>query len=610
MSIWEKLFLSPTEKEEGDLNSYMHRLSDGSFRDRLVYGVAEEKRGFLFLDPVEQPGALYCGGMGSGKSVAMRFTVVTHFICNSENTFYMMIDPLKGMTDYAPLFKYKKNVAVALNDTAKLVPAIKMLYQECMARKEAFSEVNANNIYNFEKAMKKKDPNYPGLARIMVCMEEFHAIPVANGVRYHMNVDRPGTVAAMLKEIMRVGRSYGICLLAATQRATSDDFPSSLKPGITQLMAFKVNNPGDATAINLAHAADIRSEQRGRCAYEGGFIQFPFLDTPDCEKLLERNYKPLKAQLLKHSVEKYQEAFAGEGNAGMTKVEPIKSLLDNLGSFKVEDVASRILESFDFTTEPQGNTAYVANLLAFKNQTKYGVYIIQSPDQSSPKALDSLKKGLAHLGCDGVIVINFGKSSPPSVDGLVKEMGGYVVDGEDMGRIAQVLDNKAKLEKEGKYDQIYSELALVPKKEIKLKKNEPESAPAQKDAKDQSADDIFAELDNLLEKKSPKVETSAPKKVEAKAPLKEEKKEDSTLDSFDSLMAELSPQKEEVKSTPIPSPAPEKTPEQVVQEKIEKVEEEVKRPVAKTGGTSLINLRDKLRASMMDARQKELKSEN
>lgn len=606
MTIWEKLFLSTTEKEEGDLASYLRRLEDGSFVDRLVYGVAEEKRGFLALDPVQQPGALYCGGMGSGKSVAMRFTVVTHFVCNSENTFYIMIDPLKGMTDYAPLFKYKKNVAKALNDTAKLVPAIKMLYQECMARKEAFSEINANSIYTYEAHMRKQDPNFPGLARIMVCMEEFHSVPVANEVKYHMNVDRPGTVAAMLKELMRVGRSYGICLLAATQRATSDDFPSSLKPGITQLMAFKVNNPGDATAINLAHAADIRSEQRGRCAYEGGFIQFPFLDTPDCEKLLERNYKPLKAKLLRHSVEKYQEAFAGEGNAGMTKVEPIKSLLENLNSFKVEDVASRILESFDFETSSQGNSAYVANLIAHRDGKKYGVYLVQSPDQSSAKALDALKKGLKHLDCDAVVIINFGKammSGGGGVDGVVKEVGGYAIDGEDIGRIAQVLDNKDRLEREGKYEQLYNELALIRKKEHSLKKEEVEAPKDEpKEAKKQSTDDIFAELDNLLVKKKPDAAKVTP---EVKASLKVEPKAETKVSPsvesfFDDLVKKDEPKKEAVEAKP----------EEKDEVKVEESEEEFKRPVAKTGGSSLINLREKLRASMMEARAREIKSES
>lgn len=584
MTFWEKLFLSTAEKEEGDQASYFRRLSDGSFKDKLVYGVAEEKRGFLALDPVEQPGALYCGGMGSGKSVAMRFTVVTNFIVNSENTVYILIDPLKGMTDYAPLFKYKENVAVAVNDTAKLVPAIKMLYQECMARKEAFSEIQANNIYTYEKKMREKDPNFEGVARIMICMEEFHAVPASNEVKYHMNVDRPGSIAAMLKELMRVGRSYGITLLAATQRATSDDFPSSLKPGITQLMAFKVNNPGDATAINLAHAADIRSEQRGRCAYEGGFIQFPYFDDKGCAKLLEKNYKPLKAKLFKYPMEKYHEAFAGEGNAGMTKVEPIKSLLDNLNQYKVEDVSSRILESFGFTTAPQSNSAYVAHMIAERNNTSYGVYIVQTPDQSSAKAIDALKKGLKFLNCNSVCVMNYGKSMPPSLDSLVKELGGFAIDLEDMNRIAQVLDNKDKLDQE-KYELLYGELALVPKKEIKIKGSEEvewkDQKAAELPAKKENFDDLFAELDQIVKKKP---ELASPKPVEKEQPK--------------AAITDLRKAPAEVKVEAKPAMKPVEEPP---------VEEKIERPKATVGGSSMLNLREKLKASMAAERARESK---
>lgn len=295
--FFRKLFLSQVEKEEGDFRSYMENLKAGNFRDVLNYGVAEDKRGFLLKNPVEQPGALYCGGMGSGKSVAMRFTLSTHFISNSDITFYLLIDTQKGMTDYEPLFMYDKNVATALNDKSKLVPAFEMIYLEMMARKEEFSRLGAKNILVYEelrregvkdsegKWIQKPEPNYKGMARIIIGIEEFHDVPNNEIVKYHLNSDRENSPAYQLKMILRIGRSYGITMLAATQRATADDFPSSLKPGITQQMSFKVNNPGDAAAINLPLAVDIKGDQRGRCVYENGFIQFPYLNDKDLKKL-------------------------------------------------------------------------------------------------------------------------------------------------------------------------------------------------------------------------------------------------------------------------------------------------------------------------------------
>lgn len=464
VSFLNNLLMLPVEKEEGEFQSYLDKLESGAFRDRMFYGIAEDRRGFLIVDPVQQPGALYCGGMGSGKSIALRSTLITHMAANSDNTIYLLVDILKGMTDYALLFDYEKNVATALNDPAKLVPAIEMVYQECMARKDEFSRVNAANIYQYEKIMKQKDPNFPGLARIILAIEEFHAVPNAEVIKYHMNVDRNGSVASMLKDLLRVGRSYGIQLLAASQRATSDDFPSSLKPGITQLMAFRVNNPGDATAINLALAADIRMEQRGRCVYEGGFIQFPYIDDETGIAILKKYYKPLKAKLLKYKMEDYQQAFSGEGNQGMVKVKTLKSLIENFNSFKVEDIVTRILESFDFKISTQNNKAIPIPLIAQRAGHTYGIMLLQGRNSGSKKAVENFKEGLKLLNCDSMIAISIDGTIPSDVTSARKELNGYDLDAEDLQRIASVLDNKEQLIKENKFNQLYDKLPLVPLK--------------------------------------------------------------------------------------------------------------------------------------------------
>lgn len=498
MGLLNKLLMVPVEREEGDFKTYLAKLESGGFKDKMFYGVAEDRRGFLTVDPVQQPGALYCGGMGSGKSIAMRSTLITHMAANSENTIYLLVDALKGMTDYALLFPYTKNVATALGETAKLIPVIEMVYQECMARKDEFSKVNAPNIYEYEKIKRQENPNYPGLARIILAIEEFHSVPNADVIKYHMNVDRSGSAAAMLKDLLRVGRSYGIQLLAATQRATSDDFPSSLKPGITQLMAFRVNNPGDATAINLPLAADIRMEQRGRCVYEGGFIQFPFIDDVTGKEILKKYYKPLKAQLLRYNLEDYHQAFSGEGNTGMVKVKTLKSLIDNFNSFKVEDIIARLLEAFDFKVQHQNNKALPVNLLAERNNTLYGVMILQGRSGGSKKAVESFKEGCRLLNCQSMIAISMDSMIPSEVAAARKEMNGYDLDVEDLQRIANILDHKEQLIKENKFDQLFNNLPLVP-----LKGEVESPAAIEKPKNNNDIDDLFSQFQTLVEPSKP-----------------------------------------------------------------------------------------------------------
>lgn len=566
----------PVEKEEGDFNTYLEKLNSGAFKDRMFYGIAEDRRGFLIVDPVNQPGALYCGGMGSGKSIAMRSTLITHMAANSENTIYLLVDILKGMTDYALLFDYDKNVATALNDPAKLVPAIEMVYQECMSRKDEFSRVNAANIYQYEKIMRQQDPNFPGLARIILAIEEFHAVPGAEVIKYHMNVDRNGSVASMLKDLLRVGRSYGIQLLAASQRATSDDFPSSLKPGITQLMAFRVNNPGDATAINLALAADIRMEQRGRCVYEGGFIQFPYIDDDTGKAILKKYYKPLKAKLLKYNMADYHQAFSGEGNQGMVKVKTLKSLVENFNSFKVEDIAARILESFDFKVSAQPNKAIPVQLIAQRSGISYGVMLLQGRNGGTKKAVEAFKEGLSLLGCESMIAISIDGMIPSEVANARKEFKGYDLDSEDLMRIASVLDNKDQLLKENKFTQLFEKLPLVPLKgEVDAPAALP-GKPAAKAPKDE-IDDLFNQFRSLGE---PEKKPAAP----------------------------ATPAVEPVKEKVIIAP---EAPKSLVSEEVktEVKEETPGRPQAATGGSdSLMDLRERLKASLQSKAKNNINS--
>lgn len=591
MSFLKKILMVPVEREEGDFNTYLSKLDSGAFKDRMFYGIAEDRRGFLIVDPVQQPGALYCGGMGSGKSVAMRSTLITHMAANSENTIYLLVDTLKGMTDYAVLFDYDKNVATALNDPAKLIPVIEMVYQECMARKEEFSRVNASNIYEYEKIMKKQDPNYPGLARIILAMEEFHAVPNAEVIKYHMNVDRNGSPAAMLKDLLRVGRSYGISLLAASQRATSDDFPSSLKPGITQLMAFRVNNPGDATAINLPMAADIRMEQRGRCAYEGGFIQFPYIDDNTGKAILKKYYKPLKAKLLRYNMDQYQLAFSGEGNQGLVKVKTLKSLVENFNSFKLEDIATRVLEAFDFKVSSQSNKALSVNLIAERAGIRYGVMLLQGRSGGSKKSVEAFKEGAKILECESIIAICIDGMIPSEVSAARKEMNGYDLDVEDLSRIANILDNKEQLVRENKFDQLFNKLPLVP---LKGEVDPPAQIPnanktpgiAAKAEPKNEIDELFAQFQSLGTITTPdkKPETPVEAKPAAIEAPKEVKKEASMDSDLGDLLGDIKPVKasETVKT--------------------EVVKDETKaeaRPQAATGGSnSLVDLRERLKTQL------------
>jgi hypothetical protein len=491
-----KFLMVPEESEPTDLKGYLKMIESGKLHNKLCYGIAEDKRGFHIVDPKDNPGSLSVGSMGSGKSVGIKFTLITRMLSNSEHDFFVLVDPLKGMADYSCLFPYTENVVTALNNPAKLVTVIDMLHAECMARKDAFSEVQAPDIYTYEKIMKKKNPNFR-LARIVICFEEFHLIPNSEYIKFGYKVDVVGSAAYQLKELMRISRSYGFTFHFGTQRATPEDVPSTLKPGLTTMIAFRVTNAGDAGAMNLPQAADIRSEQKGRCAYEGGYMQYPYFTDETAIRLLKKYYSPLKAKMLKYSVADFHKALEGEGNDGMVWVKPYKDILMNITQFNPLEVYTRFLQSFNFKVERQTNSALGVQLIAERNNIKYAVLAVMPDTQNSrssvtPKTIQVFKDGAKILGCENAIFIS---SSSGGRDVNGDSFFKFTADGEDLHRISEVLDNSKKLEASGNYTELFNKLVFAKDPVFKKEsKDLDEDESNDDDDDDGSTKDALAEL--------------------------------------------------------------------------------------------------------------------
>jgi DNA segregation ATPase FtsK/SpoIIIE-like protein len=255
-SLFDKLLIAPANTKTFSVDEYMKTIESGKWCDRFVFGISEAEKDFSTANFVDQPGAFYFGGTGSGKSKGTKFSAITRMLTNSDRDVFILMDPQKGMTDYKTLFPYRDNVAVALDDASKIVALIDMLYEEIMARKAAFSSVGASDIFVYEATMKQKNPKFQ-LARIIVFFEEFHATINSDSLKYAMKSDTEGTAAWKFRQLAKIARSYGLNFVIITQRCSSDDCPSSLKAATTTFLGFRVNSPGDAAVANLPLAADI-----------------------------------------------------------------------------------------------------------------------------------------------------------------------------------------------------------------------------------------------------------------------------------------------------------------------------------------------------------------
>lgn len=473
-SLKDRILIAKSEPDQGGLNSYLKMIEDGGFDDRFCYGISQRDRGFKLLNPFTDPGALYCGKMGSGKSIAMKFTIFTHLLANSEKTIYILYDQIKGMADYKIMFGLKENVAVAVDDENKIVPVIEMLYGEMLARRAEFSKANSSNgVPEYEAYMRKKNSSYPGLARIVFAAEEFHTITSSEKIKFAYKSETEGTVAWKLKTLMRVGRSYGILILAATQRAGSDDFPASLRPGISMMMSFKVASANDVAFMGseLASAADIPDGMSGRCVGSNtGFMQFPFIPDSTGVKMIEKYYKPLKAKLIKYQMKDFHTAFAGKGNDGMVEVLDFETVMKNYQQYDFNKIAEKYLKAFGFELEPQENPAYIANFIARRDGESFAIVTFAEREGTPDKQITQLKNYLPLLKVDKIIAIFAETASPGSKN---PTPGSLSVDKTDLVNIARVFDNRDKMT-DDEFQLIYNLLPLskkeVPSTDSELKK--------------------------------------------------------------------------------------------------------------------------------------------
>lgn len=153
--FFNKLYI-PTEKvEDVTFNSYLEKVDTGAFKRRLCMGVSDKTQGLFDVSLLTNPGCVTIGGQGSGKTTSLKSMLLTHYISNASNSFYLIIDASgKGAGDFSNMF-HLSNVATAINDIKKLVPAISMIYNEMKKREEYFRKIGSLDNWIAKKANSK-----------------------------------------------------------------------------------------------------------------------------------------------------------------------------------------------------------------------------------------------------------------------------------------------------------------------------------------------------------------------------------------------------------------------------------------------------------------------
>jgi hypothetical protein len=440
MGKLDKMFFPPRGANDFTLERYTGAIESGEFRDKFNLGVCDAGGGsWLLKDFTMEPNALFVGTMGSGKSYAACFTLATWLMTNSDKTIVFIADAMKGANDYAALFKYDQVYPIT-SDGGRDAPAligrvIDMAYSEAMARKDLFNESQSISVKDYE------DKTGKPMARIVIMLEEFHSIPYQLW-EFDKNFKVSHTIANKFHSLMRIGRSFGIFFLAASQKSTKSDIPSEVVPNFTQKQIFKVSLGEANYVLGRPDPAQLNSAQKGRCYTEHGCVQFPYLPIDAQSILLDRYVRPLSAECAYLNPDLIKDYLEGKSTKELYKLKKVSELTEAMEFFDGELVLQIIhekigngVERIDSKTDNYGVCMIVTTPSGERKVVMY-----KHDSRVGHKTLTNLSQAVHYHQCGSGLLYCLAENLVQNVYKSAEELGIKVYDHEDIKLIARQID--------------------------------------------------------------------------------------------------------------------------------------------------------------------------
>ena len=449
-SFLDKIFLPVKKTISFTVQSYIKDLEAKKFRDRFVLGVLENDVKWQTVDMTQSPNSLFVGAMGSGKSVGSNFSVTTWMLGNSDQTILFLVDPMKGANDYKALFeqddkgkKLYEQVFPILSSAQQIIRLIDLLYDEAMARKDRFNEVQAESLYQYEKRSGKK------MARLVTVMEEFHAIPFTI-FNFDRDFKTEGTVANKFHTLMRIGRSYGIWFIACSQKATKSDIPPEIAPNFVSKQVFRVSRGEASYLLGDTKAADIRAEQKGRAMTELGAVQFPYLEQEKSQtisRLLKTYMRPYDAECAYLNLTIIKDYLEGRSTKDQYRLKKLTDLVKGIESNDAALIVTILherqgqkVDEIDARIDQHG----ISHIVHWNNDIKVAVLLRcqAGAKKITGKHMRNIKRAMDLNECTHGIIYTSMNDLPNALYKYAVEQNIEVVDHEDMLRMAYKVELK------------------------------------------------------------------------------------------------------------------------------------------------------------------------
>ena len=213
---------------------------------------ATDKRKPVYLDISNDSGAyhgLICGTTGSGKSVLLHQIITAGVKQYTPNELQFVLLDYKEGTGFKVYKDLPHARIIAIDaDIDFGYESFKFLTNEMKERAKLFKKYDTKDIKQFKEKTRKDCP------RILVIVDEFQVLLEGKENNYDLN----NKIRKAIEDIVRLGRSFGIHLLLATQTPNGVKWSSSTLENIAIRIGLRMSN--DAENYLFKHNKPIASE--------------------------------------------------------------------------------------------------------------------------------------------------------------------------------------------------------------------------------------------------------------------------------------------------------------------------------------------------------------
>jgi len=252
-------------------------------KNELFLGLNEETKKADTINLDESNNFIYAGGLGSGKTLSLQYSLVNWLKFNMDQSMVFLINSRREMNEYAFLWQKLSN-----NKRLEQIHRVSPNVSAVSSLIELLSQELELRVERFEKTKNSPETKDPEFTKIMTIIEDFDLLCK------DLALDQwsPGSVPAKLARLLRVGRAYGIHFLVAT--TDLEQVPIKILVLFGHILTFKgLNN--EIVKSRLEHQSYHQINNPNQYIDNFGRIRtFPDFNWEVATEELLNNYQDLK----------------------------------------------------------------------------------------------------------------------------------------------------------------------------------------------------------------------------------------------------------------------------------------------------------------------------